>query len=147
MPKPIMMMLEIEEIAFGAVWRKVKNMEGVARIHLDAEPDEKPNGIKPGGVPRYRGGGGIAKNGKGSDAGGDSAKCIVLAALDEAELPVASSYLTDLLEAKGKSRKTFANVSHVMRRDKLARKIKKGWVLTPAGRKYLQTECRIATDE
>lgn len=148
MPKPMMMVLHVEEIAFGSTFRRLRNMPGIVRIDLDGEPDEKPNGhllegIVPGSQKRYRGGGGIAKNGKGSDAGGDSAKCIVLDALASAELPVASGYLTDLLESKGKSRKTFANVSHVMRRDKLARKNKTGWVITRAGRKYYETECKL----
>ena len=146
MPKPMMMILHVEEIAFGTIFRRLRNMPGVVRIDLDGEPDEKPMGldaIQPGGVKRYRGGGGVAKNGKGSDAKGDSAKCIVLAALDVARGPVDPKALMDALEAAGKSRKTFANVTHQLRKGRLAIKRTKGWMLTPRGKKYLHTECRI----
>jgi len=140
MPKPMTMTIAIEEIAFGSVFRRLKNMEGV--ISLDIHDDNE----KPKSNGKGRGGGGIAKQPKGTDAGKDSAKCIVLNYIDQAKRPCPSGELTLRLVEAGKSPKTFANVSHIMKRDKLARKTKKGWVLSPTGRKYLNTECRVAKE-
>ena len=134
MPKPMMMTIAVEEIAFGAVFRRIKNMDGVISLDIDAEKDER----------KYKGGGGIAKNGKGTDAAGTSALCVVLSALDAEGTRLTSGQLGDVLESAGKSRKTFANVSARLRNRKLAQKSKTGWALTLIGRKYLKTECRIA---
>jgi hypothetical protein len=142
MPKPMMMTIAVEEIAFGAVFRRLKNMPGVISLDLDGNADEKP--AKNGTNGKGKGGGGIAKIPKGSDATGDSAKCIVLSKLaQEKGTPVSGADLTAALVDNGKSPKTFANVSHIMRRDKLARKSKKGWTLTVKGHRYLETECQI----
>jgi hypothetical protein len=55
MPKPMFMLLTVEAVAFGPVFQRLKNMEGVVAINLDGEPD-KPNGKPaptPGGQERY----------------------------------------------------------------------------------------------
>jgi hypothetical protein len=142
MPKPMMMTIAVEEIAFGAVFRRLKNMPGVISLDLDGNADEKP--AKNGTNGKGKGGGGIAKNGKGTDAAGSSARCIVMSAM--ADGVATGPDLATALEAQGKSRKTFANVSHWLRHNKMARKSKKGWSLTAKGHVYLDTECKIGDE-
>lgn len=135
MPKPMMMTIAVEEIAFGSVFRRVKNMDGVISLAIDAEQDTKSNGKTRAKKPK-----------KGTMADGTSAKCIVLSSLERSGVPMSSSDLMDILEGAGKSRKTFANVTHHAKKDKTIRKTAKGWVITPTGRKVLETECQIGDD-
>ncbi len=153
MPKPMPIILEVEEIAFGAVFRKLRNMEGVVSIDLEGDPeDAKP---AKGNVPRYRAAEPTEddtkkakrKGKRGSDKGGDSLRCRLLDYINEAGRACPSSELQLLAEECGFAPSTYANVAYGLQRNKLGKRTKHGWVLTAKGKKYLATECKVQADE
>jgi hypothetical protein len=151
MPKPMFMLLTVEAVAFGPVFQRLKNMEGVVAINLDGEPD-KPNGKPaptPGGLERYK----AKTNGtgrevaKGTDAAGTSLRCILLDYLNEAERACPSVELMKKAEDSGYAPSTYSNVAYGLGRNKLAKRGKHGWTLTAKGKKYLATSCKLSEDE
>lgn len=55
MPKPFFIGVEIEEVALGAVMRKLSAMPGIVALHMDFDKprqQSKPNGRGPGHAPK-----------------------------------------------------------------------------------------------
>jgi hypothetical protein len=133
MPKPMMIMIMVEELAFGSVYRKIDAMPGVISLSLNAN-----NGDKAPAAP-------AKTRAKGKTADGSTALCIVLNALHMAHgSAIPRSELRDLIVTQGKAPKSLANVIFTGRRKKLMKTTKDGLVILPAGDKYLKTECAIS---
>jgi hypothetical protein len=135
MPKPMMMMIECEEIAFGRVFRTLDTMPGVASIKIMGNGAKIATG--PGKGNRTPG-----TRAKGSLKDGTSGRCIVLNALTDG--PKSLKDINELMVAAGKSPKTLHGQSHMMLKLKLVKKTGKGILaITAAGKKYLETKCNI----
>lgn len=132
MPKPMTILIKVEEIAMGFVFRKLKNMAGVISLDIDGDEDAPKEG-----APRK-------SRAKGTMADGTSAKCLILTTLSNRQNQTATAaHLTEVLIAAGKSKSTFGSTSHVMKKKRLIVLTKAGWKMTVKGRAALETECEV----
>lgn len=118
MPKPMMMLVAVEEIAFGKVFRTLNTMDGVVGIKINADADAASQSTK---------------QKRGTQKDGTSALCIVMRRIAADKNPVTPRVLGDVLEAAGYSRKTWGNIVAKFRDQKLAIKSPKGWRPTKKG--------------
>jgi hypothetical protein len=124
MPKPLKMMLEIEEAAFGRVFRALDGMPGVVAM------------TPIGDGPKVKGPAG--KKGKGG-----TVYCIVLRALIEADKAVNRDVLRDVLKAHGKAATSLPDALTKLQRAKHITNKNAMYSVTPAGRKHYETSCPI----
>jgi hypothetical protein len=132
MPKPITLTIDIEEIAFGRVWRLLDTMPGVVNIKLHGEgPKSKPGGSK---QPQKKG-------------GSQSVPCLVLGALIEANAKIGRDPLNKVLEANGKKATSLPDAIQKLFKAKEIQRFGKGrdvtYGITVKGRKRYETACEI----
>lgn len=138
MPKPMMMILAVEEIAFGRVFRNVKNMPGVVSIDIDGNADKK--------------GGAAPRSARGSVKEGSTRKCIILSTLQQTP-GIMISQMMDPLRSAGKGTASVSALLHTMIKHKLIKKkakkvkgehsAKAVYFITPQGEKYMTTNCNL----
>jgi hypothetical protein len=118
----------VPQEAWGSFWNFMLTLDGA-----DITPNTRVSAAKP--APRK----------KGSDAGGTSLRCIMLAGLANiTSLP--TSELAELIEAAGKAKSSVSNAIFEAKRDGLIKPVKGTravYAITPAGKKYLETECKL----
>jgi predicted transcriptional regulator len=130
MPKPMKLLVEIEEIAFGRVFRALDGMNGVVSLTPVGEGVKaatgKPTGQKKGGA--------------------QSAPCLVLYAL-KGGVPMSRSTLTAVLVEGGKAATSTADT---MKKLMVAKEVTKHgtgknvtYKITPKGIKRYETACQI----
>ena len=124
MPKPIKMMVEIEETAFGRVFRALDGMPGVVSM------------TPIGDGPKTKGP--VGKKGKGG-----TVYCLVLRALIEADKTVNRDVLRNMLSANGKAATSLPDALMKMQKAKHITNKKAMYGITPAGRKHYETSCPI----
>lgn len=135
MPKPIKVMIEVEETFFGRVFRALDGMEGVATI--------TPIGDGPRSQ-RQGNGGNVSGQKKG---GAQSVQCILLKALIRAGEPTLRSDLGDALVAAGKTKSGLATSMKLMLQAKEVTRSGAGknvkYKVTAKGIKRFETACEI----
>lgn len=136
MPKPMKMLIEVEEIAYGRVFRTLDGMDGVVSI---TPIGEGPKSQQPSRVLGKRG-------------GAQSSECAVLGALIGSDKGKGSHPRTELAEAlvaAGRKPGGVAGVMTALVQKKHARVVSgkgtKGvlYAITPAGIKRYETACSI----
>lgn len=126
MPKPMTMTIDVEEIAFGAVFRKLDAMPGVISINLR------------GSGPR---GQAASKARKGSAA---TVECLILGALVEAKEPVTRAALVEAATAGGKQASSVPDALNKLKNKKHVRVVRGGmYKVMPAGRARYNEACAI----
>lgn len=123
MPKPIKMMVEIEEVAFGRVFRFLDGMPGVVTI---TPIGDGPKAAK-----------GAAKGKKGT------VYCLVLSALIAADKPLNRDALRDVLSANGKAASSLPDTLTKLKKAKHITIKNAMYTVTPAGRKHYETSCPV----
>jgi len=125
MPKPIMMMIEVEEIAFGKVWRTLDLMPGVITIHMKGS-GPKAIASKP--------------NGKGN--GTTIPNLILEALLARSPKTMSKIELEKVIEAGGKMKASLPNSIQKLKKQKCIRSIgsKGDYKITAAGSKEATTQ-------
>jgi hypothetical protein len=126
MPKPMEMTIEVEEIAFGPVFRKLDIMPGVIAIHL--------RGTGPRAVgPRNRGS--VA-----------TVECLVLGALMLAKKPLNTTELATAITSFGKQKSSLGDSLMKLKAKKHIAAVKTAtYKITPAGVDRYRTACVLAT--
>lgn len=125
MPKPIKMMIEIEELAFGRVFRTLDGMPGVVAITPIGDGPKAPKG--PDG-----------KKGKGG-----TVYCLVLRALIEADKAINRDSLRDVLKANGKAASSLPDTLTKLKKAKHIVVKNAMYTITPGGRKHYDTSCPV----
>lgn len=130
MPKPMKLMIEVEEIAHGRVFRMLDGCAGVVSI------------TPIGDGPRSPGGGGQKKGGT------QSAPCLVLAAMIEAgKVQLGRDALAAVMKSGGKNPTTLPGTLAAMKKAGEIRASGSGkgvtYGITAAGRKRYDTACKI----
>ena len=125
MVKPLKMMVEIEEGAFGRVFRSLDGMPGVVSL------------TPIGDGPR------VAKGKVGKKGKGGTVYCLVLRALIEADKPVNRDALRDVLAANGKAATSLPDTLTKLKKAKHIAIKNAMYTITPAGRKHYETSCPI----
>jgi hypothetical protein len=111
------MTIEVEEVAFGRVFRTLDGMAGVVAIRIQG------SGPKP-----------ARKNGAKSGHGGSTAAQLVLAALAASKAPLDRAALIPAMEAGGKKAASLPDTIQKLRKQKLITSPKVGeYKLTKAG--------------
>lgn len=129
MPKPMTVTIDVEEIAFGRVWRTLDAMPGVVKMHMHG------TGPKPEAKVRA------------SSKKGETVHCVLLRALkaNEDAFPSAlipKKVLEDAVIKAGKAKGSLHNVIDKAKKLKHLRSPKTGFYkITPAGVKYIETVC------
>lgn len=124
MPKPFSVVIEVEEIAFGAVVRKLNSIPGIARIHLNLGDTPKAS------APRKANGQGhaLGKNKEGIRA-------LVMATMRKCGGKLTSKQIGNLAVAHGGTRSGAASVMTKAKHDKLVDNPQMGvWKLTAKGK-------------
>lgn len=131
-----MMSIAVEEIAFGRVFRVLKNMSGVISLDIDGNADKAAT-KNPERAPR------------GSAIKGTSGRCIVLGLLTQTP-GITSLQMGDAMSSAGKSPKTLHSLLHLMAKEKQIKKWapkKKGgrptFTITATGRGYMAKNCAV----
>jgi hypothetical protein len=106
MPKPFLIGIEVEEVAFGAVVRKLNALDGVVRLHLDFDADKKKMG-------KGNGHSGAVRKDYGTTTGND----VVLKTLYAAKGPTPAREIGGAFAAAGRSPKSINSVLHSMQKD------------------------------
>lgn len=122
--KPLKMMLEIEEGAFGRVFRTLDGMPGVVSM---MPIGDGPKNAKAAG-----------KKGKGG-----TVYCLVLKALIEAGKPLNRDALRDVLASNGKAASSLPDTLTKLKKAKHITIKNAMYSLTPAGRKHYDTSCPV----
>lgn len=118
MPKPIELMIEVEEIAMGKVWRTLDTMKGVVRISLKGSGPKK----------------GTKTNGKATN-GGPSVGTLVIKALQNKKT-LSKGALEELLEANGKKKTSLpSKLTELKAKKQIAATGDGLYKITAAGRK------------
>ena len=125
MPKPFMIGVEIEEVAFGAVMRKIDALPGVVKIHLNLNKDKNGPAAKPNGTGNTRGS---------FDTTGKEA----LGALLFKTSPLTASQLKQAFVAEGRSPASISSVLHSMKTDGDIKLTDQGYVLSKKMRDRLR---------
>jgi len=129
MPKPMTMTIEVEEIAFGRVWRTLDQMQGVITLKMHGT-GPKPNKGSP-----------VARA---SSKKGDTVTCVVLKALAHGK-PENKAALIDAVVAAGKAATSFPDSISKLKKAKHITNPSSGvFKITVAGAKYLSTVCNGA---
>jgi hypothetical protein len=135
MVKPMPMRLQVEEVAFGKVFRMLSGMPGVVSIDIDAESPKRQYNKKNGAEQAPRAD-------RGSKAGGNSSICLMLAALTKG--PVDRKTLEDAVVAGGKAKATLNNQLWSAKERKLIVKKANGtFSMTAKGKTYLAESCEV----
>ena len=114
MPKPITMLVDVEEVAAGKIWRTLDAMNGVVSIKIKGEG---PRQVKP--------------NGKGN---GHTAQRLILDAL-RAKSPLHRSELQAAIEAGGKQKTSLPQALSELKKGKRIIPLKAGlFKITAAGK-------------
>ena len=132
MPKPLKVMLEVEEAYYGKVWRTLDAMPGVVTLMPISE------GVKQPGEKKQR-----QKKG-----GTQSVYCLILGALAQPNVQnAARDYLVQVCEEAGKKATSVPDALMKMRKAKHVKSTGKGrdvkFTITAAGRKHFETACQI----
>lgn len=140
MPKPMMLMLRVEEIAFGRVFRLCKNMPGVISLDIDGNADT------PTPTPN------AGRSQRGNVKDGSTRKCVILSALEKTP-GLMISQMMDPLRSAGKGTASVSALLNQMIKDGLIRKKSKKvkgehsskavYFITPQGQKYMTTNCNL----
>jgi hypothetical protein len=125
MPKPIVMIVAVEELLAGKIWRLLDSTPGVVEINIQGS-GPKPNGAA---VPSKA-------NGKNN---GTPARILVLNAL-LSKSPQSKEALGNLLEKNGKMRSTLPSTIAVLKQKKHIAAVDDGFKITSAGTKAATTE-------
>lgn len=125
MPKPMKLMVEIEEAAFGRVFRTLDTMSGVVTITPIGEGPKQP---------------GTAKQPKGKKG---TVYCLVLSALISNGKAVNRDTLRDVLKMNGKAATSLPDTLTKLKRAKHITIKNAMYTITPAGRKHYETSCPI----
>lgn len=132
MPKPMTMTIEVEEVAFGRVFRTLDAMAGVVAIKLKGEGPKKAKANGSGGAGQKHG-------------GAQSVACIVLGALTDKILN--RQELATTLEANGKKAASLPDTLMKLRKMGEIRSIGEGrdikYKITTKGVKHFNTACAI----
>lgn len=135
MPKPMKAMIEIEEFAFGRVFRALDGMEGVVSI---TPIGEGPRSQRTGGT-----------NGQ-KQGGTHSASCLILAALIKTP-GITTEQMKPVLEGNGKKASSLASTITTMKKAGEIRANgvgkKAAYRITPVGRKRYDTACQVQAKE
>lgn len=123
MPKPMKMMIEVEEIAYGRVFRVLDTMQGVVTITPVGEGPKQAKAA--------------AKGKKGT------VYCLVLSALIEADKPLNRDALRDVLKANGKAASSLPDTLTKLKKAKHITIKSAMYSVTPAGRKHYETSCPV----
>lgn len=138
MPKPMQLLVDIEEIAFGRVFRMLDTMQGVARLSIVGE------GVKKAGAPNGGGNTGVRKGGS------QTAVCLILGALVNSP-GLSRPQLGAILEGNGKKAASLPDALQKLRKAKEITAKGKGastrYDVTRAGRTHYQTACAIQPPE
>lgn len=124
MPKPMQMLVVVEEASFGRVFRMLNNADGVVGVKINADADAAAQS---------------PKQKRGTQKEGTSALCIIMRRLAFVKDAIHPRALGDVLEAAGYSRKTWGNVVGKLKTQKLATKTGKGWRPTAKGVDFAKT--------
>lgn len=137
MAKPMKMMIEVEEIAHGRVFRLLDTMEGVVSI--------TPIGDGPKSARQNSGGSKGQKQG-----GSQSVACLVLGALLQTP-GLTREHLFPVLESHGKRRTSLPDTLMKLKKAGEIRASGSGrnvtYKATPAGKKRFETACQIQPPE
>jgi hypothetical protein len=124
------LLVDVEEIAFGHVFRMLDTTKGVARLTIVSDTVKRPgktSGQKKGGA--------------------QSAACLVLGALNAAKNSMSRPQLVLVLEASGKKGSTLPSTLNELWREKEILRSGDGqnvrYRITMKGRKRFQTACQI----
>jgi len=130
MPKPFMIGVEIEELAFGAVMRKIDALDGVIKIHLNLNKEKggRPNGHDAPRVLRARG-----PQNKYEITGSE----LVTKALF-ARSPLTTAQLREMFVAQDRSPSSINSVLHTMIKANEVKSTKDGYILTKLARDRLR---------
>ena len=102
MPKPMMMTIEVEEVAFGKIFRTLDGMNGVVSIHLQGKgPRAKPNGSQ--AAPKHN---------------GQTVWRLVMNALLASKGPLSRTELAQVIQAGGKAPTSLPDALLKMRKAK-----------------------------
>lgn len=130
MPKPIKLMLEVEEMAFGRVFRLLDGTAGVVTI------------TPVGDGPKVKGNSGT----KQKQGGAQSVGCLVLGALLQTP-GLGREQLYPVLESNGKARTSLPDTLAKLKKAGQIRASGSGrdvtYKATPAGKKRFETACTI----
>jgi hypothetical protein len=131
MAKPLQMMISVEEIAFGKVYRMLDTMPGVAAITILGE-GPKTNGAAP--------------RGKQKQGGTGSVYCLLLGAMIETP-GISRPQLITVAEANGKKGTSVPDAITKMKKAKHVAVKGSGkastFTVTAAGKKHFETACKI----
>jgi hypothetical protein len=126
MPKPMTMTIDVEEIAFGAVFRRLDTMPGVISINL------RGSGPKPAPSSTRR---------KGGSA---TVECLILGALVEATKPLSRPDLVAAVTAGGKQASSMPDALVKLKRKSHIAYLKGAlYKITKAGRARYAEACAI----
>lgn len=134
MPKPMEILIQVEEGHFGKVWRTLDTMPGVALIQYKSE------GVKGQKAPTKKQG------------GTQSSECIVLDCMIRAARPAPRSVLAAALVTGGRKASTIAGVMNSLIKKKHATAVsgrgtpKVTYSVTAAGKKRFETACTISKE-
>lgn len=127
MPKPMSMTIEVEEMAFGKIFRTLDGMPGVVSINLKGAG---PKAATPKGK----------ANGDGTANGGKTLNTLLLEAMLASKNVLTAADLASALQAHGKSRNSAQGTLSRLKAHKLVKRSGKGWKITPAGIKAATTK-------
>jgi hypothetical protein len=124
MPKPMKMLVEVEEIAYGRVLRLLDGTQGVVSITSVGDGPKQPKSA--------------AKKGKSG-----TVYCLVLKALIDAKGAINRDALREVLKSNGKSATSLPDTLTKLKKAKHITIAKAMYTVTPAGRKFYETSCPI----
>jgi hypothetical protein len=125
MAKPIKLLVDIEEIAFGRVFRALDGMPGVVSL------------TPIGDGPR------AAKGAAGKKGKGGTVYCLVLRTLIDAGKPVNRDTLRNVLASNGKSATSLPDALTKLAKAKHITNKNAMYSVTPTGRKHYDTSCPV----
>lgn len=135
MPKPFLIGVEVEEIAFGRVMRKIDELPGVVKIHLSFSKEKlggKPNGAGQTRGP-YKTRGTFEKTGQEA----------IIDALN-GKPPMTLAQLRDVFVAQKRSPKSISSCLHEMFNEGEVQRTDDGYTLTKKVRDRLRSRAKSA---
>lgn len=134
MPKPMTMTIEVEEIAFGKIFRTLDGMPGVVNIRIAGSGPKTAAAAKSSTAGQKQG-------------GAQTVPCIVLGTLIENKTPLGRPELFDAVESYGKHGTSLPDALQKLRRAKAIKSTGSGrtvtYKITPVGVKQFETACSI----
>lgn len=125
-----MMTIQVEEIAFGKVFRTLDTMPGVIAINLHGSGPKEQTTSSP---PRR--------------TGGATVECLILGALRETKVPLTRTTLTEVIVQGGKAASSFQDaISKLVKKKHVTKGVDGNYKITAAGSKRYESACELEAE-